>query len=371
MMLKKWVITILILTLSGCASIGPKQINLDRGRYNDVIRDTNHVQLLANIVRLRYVEPTFFMKLSNVTASYALEPQVNTNSGGFYGVNDVTGDTSFVSRQFFTSPGVLYADRPTISYVPVEDAEFAYHLLQPVPLEKLQLLFAGGIDEPNTLMRLVVQQVNELDNASAASSAKLPRLPHYQEYYQFLNVLMELTQEGECGLFPEKVGDHYVFGIHFTRACLHSCAAQKLKRILDVPENAKDIIFTTDYDKTARNQVYIRLRSIYGMMTYLSFGVQIPEADIRCHYVYEYRNPDGSLFDWTPLMKDLMHVCSSDVEPMDAFVKVYLHHHWFYIQNNDLDSKATFTLLARLMSLAAGKETTSNNTGGPLLTLPA
>lgn len=372
MMLNK-LITILLLffLLTGCASIGPKQICLDRGRYNDVIRDTNNVQLLANIVRIRYVEPTFFMKLSNVTASYALEPQVNTNSGGFLGINDTTGRTaSFVSRQAFVTPGLLYADRPTISYIPVEDSEFANHLLQPVPLEKIQLLFSGGIDEPMTLMRLVVQQINEMDNASSASSSKLGELPHYKEYFHFLKVLKQLSEEENCGLLPEKMEDGtYTLGVHFARGCLHSCPATELKRLFEVPLDTKDIIFTTSTHKAAKNYVFIRLRSILGMMTFLSYGVEVPESDVRAGYVYSYHHPDGRPFDWSPLMDGLMKIYSSDTEPCGVFVKVYLHCHWFYIRNDDLDSKATFTLLSRLMALAAGKDL--GGTGGPLLTLPA
>lgn len=370
MLLHKWVIIILALLLTGCSSIGPKQINLDRGRYNDVIRDTNNTQLLANIVRIRYVEPMFFMKLSNVTASYALEPQVNTNSGGFFGITDTTGSVPLVTRQAFITPGALYADRPTISYTPVEDSEFANHILQPISLEKLQLLFAGGIDEPLTLMRLVVQQINDFDNASAASSAKLPRLPVYKDYYRFLGLLEQLYQEGNCGLFPEKISSgHYSLGVHFTNACLDSPTARALKRMLDVPENSRDIVFTTDPEKTLENNVFIRLRSLYGMMTYLSYGVQIPEADLRANYVYTYYDQNGCPFDWTPLMQGLMNISSSNTEPCDVFVKAYVHNHWFYIKNSDLDSKATFTLLARLMALAAGKDL--GGTGGPVLTLPA
>lgn len=372
-MLSKWITVIcILLTLTGCKSIGPKQVNVDRGRYNETINNTNNQQLLSNIVRLRYVEPTFFMKLSNVTSSYILESSVNNNGEGFFGITDAVGSArgrSLVTQTAQVAPGILYSDRPTISYIPVEDAEFASQLLTPLTLDSVQLLFYGGIDEPSTLMRLIVQSINDLDNASSASSAKLPRLPRYKQYYEFVRLIMDLYKGVSCELLPAQINAKPTLSIHFSKGCLHSPDAVKIRKMLNATNPNKDIIFTEGPADPANNLIHIRMRSILGMMTYLSYAVQIPPSDIERHKVYEYYTPDGQLFDWSPLMNGLMNIYSSDTEPYNVFVKTYEHNHWFYIKNSDLDSKATFTLLVRLITLTAGKELAGG--AGPALTLPA
>ena len=53
-------------------------------------------------------------------------------------------------------------------------------------------------------------------------------------------------------------------------------------------------------------------------------------------------------------------------QPRDAFVKVHYRDAWFYIDDSDLTSKSTFTLIGQLFELQAG------HAGGvaPILTLP-
>lgn len=373
MIIFKWIIWLFILFLAGCASIGPRTINIDRGRYNEVIRDTNHKQLLSNIVRLRYVEPTYFMKLANVTASYSLESALNNNSQRLFAFTKTSGGGVPSSSMTTTeiNPNLFYADRPTISYAPVEDAQFANELLTPVSLQNLQLLFAGGIDEPNTLMRLVVQSVNDIDNASSASSAKLSKLPQYKKYFQFLSLLLDLYQQEGCELLPMKIDGKFSLAIHFSEHCINSPTAKAIRRMLNISKKTQNIVLA-EYGEIppSPNTAFIRTRSVYGMMTFLSYGVQIPPSDIAAHYVYQYHYPNGEPFDWTPLMDGLITIYSSDVEPRDTFVKVVVHNHWFYILESDLNSKATFTLLLRLITLTAGKQLGSAGPA-PVVTIPA
>ena len=49
------VLLAVFISASGC--LGPAAINYTRTRYNNVYRDTNHEQLLLNIVRLRRTIP--------------------------------------------------------------------------------------------------------------------------------------------------------------------------------------------------------------------------------------------------------------------------------------------------------------------------
>lgn len=362
----KWTLLLNLLLLTSCASIGPSQIHIDRSRYNDVVQDTNNQQLLMNIVRLRYAEPTAFLKLSNVTSSYSL----NAGTGGTsYSNTNVSGPGGSITREFNINPSVSYLDTPTISYMPVEDAAFVTEILSPTELKNSELLAAGGVNEPTLLFRLIPQSVGDLDNASAASSAKMLTLPRYQRYYEFVDLLRQSLIYENANVLPAKVNGTIGVGIKFSTRYVMSPTSIRIKRLLHVPLNAKTILFTDSVDNLkASNSVLLRTRSVYGMMTYLSYSVQVPESDRN--EVYQYRNADGSPFDWDPLMRGLMTIYSSDSEPQDAFVKVYEHRHWFYIKRSDVDSKATFSLLMRLMTLTAGNQLTGAG-AAPVLTIPA
>ena len=75
------IISSLVLT-TGCASIGPKQIDIDREAYNDIVRETDYEQILKNIVRLRYAEPTSYLKVTSVTASYQFTRSISATVTG-------------------------------------------------------------------------------------------------------------------------------------------------------------------------------------------------------------------------------------------------------------------------------------------------
>ena len=59
-----------ILMITGCASIGPRRVQIDRGTYNNIVRETDQEQLLTNIVRKRYLEITEYIQVASLTASY-------------------------------------------------------------------------------------------------------------------------------------------------------------------------------------------------------------------------------------------------------------------------------------------------------------
>ena len=75
---------------------------------------------------------------------------------------------------------------------------------------------------------------------------------------------------------------------------------------------------------------------------------------------------DGAAFEWKDLTGGLFSIRSSAEPPGDAYVRVRYRDTWFFIDDADLNSKATFGLLEQIFNLQAGDvETTA-----PVLTLP-
>lgn len=365
--------TSVIILITSCTSIGPREIYVNRNRYNDVIQDTNNEQLLKNIVRIRYIEPTSFLKLSNVTASYTLSPSISTlGSGLTYGTTSSGGSSilpssSVLTRALNINPNINYSDTPTITYLPVEDSEFVNELMTPITLESVHMLSYGGIYDRRLINRLIMQSVGYLDNASAASSAKMFSLPVYKKYYDYLEVLIRL-QDG-IEFMPSKVNDKYAIAVHFLPGYENTSAANQLRDIFHIPHTGQDILLG-EYSTTNMpvNYVLVKTRSIYGIMTYLSYGVDIPASDQQ--YIYHHYEANGCPFDWSTLLNGIIAIRTCDMEPQNVFVKTFVHGHWFYISNTDTDSKATFVLLTRLITLTAGKQL-GGGSQGPVLTLPA
>jgi len=75
---------------------------------------------------------------------------------------------------------------------------------------------------------------------------------------------------------------------------------------------------------------------------------------------------DGRPFDWRVLTDRILRVHSRKTEPPNAFVAVKDHGWWFWIAEDDPDSKATFALLDILYSL----QQATGRGKMPVLTLP-
>ena len=114
----------------------------------------------------------------------------------------------------------------------------------------------------------------------------------------------------------------------------------------------------------------IEPRSLMGVMYYLSHAIRVPPSHEASGLVrITMDDTDGSerVFDWAELTGDLLHVQWSDKKPDCASVAVRYRDVWFYIDDRDQRSKATFTLLMQLFELQAGGGATGTR---PVLTLP-
>ena len=94
--------------------------------------------------------------------------------------------------------------------------------------------------------------------------------------------------------------------------------------------------------------------------------MEVPQADVDKGLVTQTLNSDGTPFNWHDVSGDLLHIHHSSTLPTNAFVKVRYRGSWFFIEDNDLDSKSTFMLLNQLFNLLAGDV----KKAAPVLTIP-
>ena len=90
------------------------------------------------------------------------------------------------------------------------------------------------------------------------------------------------------------------------------------------------------------------------VMYFLSQSVQVPEKDVPAGRVTVTRTAAGQPFDWQLVTEGIMTIKSSEEAPDNAAVAVNYRDSWFYIDDSDLDSKSTFSLLSQVYQLQSG-----------------
>ena len=104
------------------------------------------------------------------------------------------------------------------------------------------------------------------------------------------------------------------------------------------------------------------------MYFFLANGVEVPAEHLEAGLVHLPVGPDGRPFDGRAVTDGLftVHACRGHKPPPSAFVAVKYRGYWYYIDDRDQQSKATFALVLAISRLDFGRQ----QPGGPFLTLP-
>jgi hypothetical protein len=383
----------------GC--LGPNAVRYTRMRYNEVVRDTNDQQLLMNIVRLRYADSPVFIDLPNITSQFEVAA-----GGSDPGRNG--------SQTNFGIGGMMGRDTPTLSYHPREGREIAKALLNPISPDLFSVVNAGANIEQ--LLLLTVNDINDVPNAARATILTPTVADDNSEFLRGIRILAslrdrdatelalgtnELADEASDPIPRNSVGgrdlleaarDGYVFRaqgegrvtlvkrkkdlfLKIRPAYVYSPEMEEVARIFRLaPRLSKYRIeseLSEEVDAKTPNPlgndtIYMNLRSVLQIMTFLSKGVCVPEEHIQSGVAPMTPGPDGRPFDWTRVTAGNFFVNSRKHRPHDAEVAVQYRGYWFFIDRSDVNSRATLAILEILFAL---QESDGKNVG-PLLTLP-
>jgi hypothetical protein len=112
--------------------------------------------------------------------------------------------------------------------------------------------------------------------------------------------------------------------------------------------------------------LYVETRSVLGIMNFLSLMVEVPKQDQDNDRV----NINRSKTPESPYRKGILgfpfSIKTRSARPDHAAVAVRYRDRWFYIEDADLRSKGTFSLLTQIFSLQASAIPITP----PVLTLP-
>ena len=356
---------ITLFSLTGCHVSSKLALNGDGGRnsYNVAVQKTSKEEMLLNLVRLRYTDIPYFLDVSSVTTQFTFSAKgtATVPIPGFSKLNpsELGGELS-------------WQNQPTIQYTPLEGQSFAIQMLRPIQLRALQQLIFTGWDI-NRVFKMMVQSLDGIPNATQASSPTPAYVPLYKKFQETIDLLRKFQMAGKL-----QIGVSYQAAPH-----QHTHDGEVVPNTIQIsfPSDDEDsdrlaelfneikkfngqyvLNMSLGYDQAA--EIGIMTRSLMGCMYFLSLGVQVPA--IEKGVVFETRYPDGRLFDWNNILGGLMQIENSFEHPRNCFVAIKYRGHWFYISDNDVESKRTFVLLMQLYNLQSG-ETKSD---GPLLSIP-
>jgi hypothetical protein len=350
----KGVMVVSLSSLMGCQSIGPNVLNRDRYHYNLAMNYSSNQELLLNMVRLRYDESTVVLKVGTISSNPHIGTGANLQSTlSFPNPGKTTGTAT---------PGasVDYSDSPTMSYSPLDGPEFTQSFLRPLSLEDLGLLMQDAWSIPR-IMRIGLQRVGNVYNASSSTRPTSSHVPEYQNFIDMTYVLRRMQLEDSITGFYAKSGDIEELTLEIKPG--YRLTSQE-KAILDkagVEIYHHKIIFT---NTPAPHKVFIITRSLIGVLNYLSKGVIVPQADADRKIITQTVYDDGTVFDWQKVVRGMMKIYHSEIKPNDAYISIYYRNRWYYIKDSDSDSKQTLILLSNMAGLI---ENTSSVDKTPLL----
>jgi len=399
--------------LQACSTAGPALYASSFDDYNDAIRKTADGQMLANLVRMRYLESPVFLQVASVSTSFNL----SGNAGASVGLNEGDGNNYGISA------GGSYSETPTITFSLPESREYYGRLMAPLSASQITMLIEAGFDS-EAVMRTAVRRINRLRNFDIKYSDHQQLPDSYSEFVEVFTLIKKLINEGLVDLGPGRATTVYSspvgpidqddladvlatevvakaeagielfqnenkewqihtfkrqLSIRFAPDAANCVDARRLRELLNLyPDRHSFPILDSELTKVEKvrahlgdptaaldssaiwKEIGVQGRSMMEIMQYASTGVEVPAEDIA----------KGIAFDDPVLpsgQDDRRFVIRSSIEESsNATLRIKHHGHWFYIPDNDLKSRQEFALITALFAVTGGTVPGAH----PVLTLP-
>ena len=351
------IIVIAMFMLPGCSQLGPEFMENGRNEYNKVLANTNDEEMLLNLVRRRYADSIAILEVNSVSTSLEWKRGGSLIANIFEGTDNnslgVRGDGS-------------YSEKPTITYLPLQGSNYVRNVLSPIQPEIILLLTRSGWSIER-LLRLTANKINGINNASEASGPTPTFEPSYKKFKALAHIFYQLQQKNIVSFGYQLQDDEKKIALIIRNKFSESKDVKNLLASLNLSTTNTIIPLTTNFSSGAEGEnIEINLRSLAGIQFFLSHGVLIPHDDIINNRVKVTKTEDGQNFNWQNILSDLFVVYSQKEKPSNASVKVKYRGHWFFIKDNDMESKYTLMLLNQISALQSG----DLEKVGPVLTLP-
>jgi hypothetical protein len=341
-------IPLLLISLAGCATIGPNTIARDRFDYSTGLATSWKNQMLLNIVKLRYMDTPVFLDVTSVINSYTLQTEVNLGM--------TFKQPSTESSQTLGGKG-LYSDRPTITYSPLLGDKFSKALLTPTPPKTVFFLIQVGW-RADLLLRLSVKSINGIYNQGSRGADQQDFDPRFLSLVEAIRRIqlsdavgmrIRETEDGATPLifFRQDLSEEVMKDIMFIRETLR----------LDF--DAEELSLRFGAVPSSNTELAVLTRSMLEVIIAISAGVDVPPEHVQENRAVPAPTDPG--------FEPLIRIRSGTEMPEDAFTAIPYKDHWFWIEDTDLHSKRLFTFLIVLFTLTESGESAP----GPIIPIPA
>ncbi|MBY0512622.1 MAG: hypothetical protein K2P78_01770, partial [Gemmataceae bacterium] len=336
----------------GCA-VGPRAVATSRLPYNEAVKVTTEEQLLLNIVRLRYTDSP--SSLSITTIADQREVAGGLRAVPFFQASAAGNAFGGYRGAVLPQAEVTGAVRPTLSYTPIDDAEFTRRLFTPITLEGMAYL-AKTTWPIATVFRLYLENLNWVPNAETASGPTPRNPPRYAEFLAGIQALQRLSDRNLAVLHAEereeKQTDPVPVGPGTPAAAVEAVKAgfeyrkddqgnwavvrkktQPILRLGRLADDDPDLVafcrafqldparrtfdlttekvdpFLKGTPKDGLDVLDLETRSLLQVLFFVAHGVEVPPAHAACGIAPQTAGPDGVPFDWDQVLGGLFKVC--------------------------------------------------------------
>jgi len=348
------------LVLSACASIGPKAVPRDRIDYAGAIGDSWKQQTLLNIVKLRYGDMPVFLDVNQVIAGYEF------NSSATAGFNASSTSYQNPAPSFLTLGGSVllqgtYRDLPTVIYTPTTGTDFITRLMTPIPPSAVLFLLQAGYPA-DRVMRLTLDSVNGINNETRRRvGAERPADPGFVRLGKLIGQMQAAGALEVRIVRPKDAAETslIVFGSRNNEA---EGSRGEIAKILGLKPDLREIrVFYGGYSGRD-DEIAMMTRSMLQIMVEIGYFAEVPSTDVT-----EGRaTPNSKLAESDDAHAPFLRIASGDTAPVEAFVSVPYHGHWFWIEDTDVRSKNMFASVMLLFSIS---DTGTKGTT-PVVTVP-
>lgn len=335
----------------GCTSIGPTRLDRDQIDYARVIANSGKRQTLFNLVRLRFGEPPSFVAISQVVSGYTVQ---NTAQGNFQ-VNPSGAINSFWALLGSTQ----YTDRPTFTLDPITGDRFVEAYMRPFAPASVLPLIDGGIPV-DLLFRLMAQAIGPVQNTHPLGGPDRSGSP------QFLPLIGWLKQLQEGGAMRIRVRREReavrVFLTLDTRAApALTPLADRVYRLLGVDPAAREVevIYGVQPTRLPAREIPVLTRSLLNVLYAVAAEIEVAPEDVAARRAPPTLREPGS-------PRPIIVIRSGPRPPPRSYAEIEVHGRWYWVEEDDYQSKLTFTILELLKRIAEG----GRGSAPPVLTIP-
>jgi hypothetical protein len=344
--------SLLLMLLTACTSIGPPSVARDRFDYTTSVADSWKRQMLINIVKIRYGDAPIFLDVASITNQYQLTTDLNASLSWQFPPSGFNTQKVGVDANF--------VDRPTITYTPLTGDKFARSLMTPIAPSSVMSLVEGGYPI-DMVFRVLVHSVNGIRNQFGGSARMRQADP---DFFPLIEKLRHNQNSGSVAMRVRKMEGRDTLVMIFRKKTDPETEAvgKEVRKMLGLNEDGGDFRVVYGSASSGGDEIALLTRSIIEILSDISATIEVPAEHVSEKRVNPTMLPAGE-----GIKGNLIRIISSKERPTDDFIAVPYRDRWFWIDDRDYQSKKLFSFLMFVMTLTetGGKE------GAPVVTINA